>query len=495
MRRPLPKTPTGIHGLDEVTFGGLPRGRTTLVCGGAGCGKTQLATEFLVHGALDYDEPGVFVSFEESVADLTENARSLGFDLDRLAARKMLIVDTVRLDRSELAETGAYDLEGLFLRLGHAIDAIGAKRVVLDTVEVLFAALTNQFIVRAELVRLFRWLKAKGVTAIVTGERGNEQLTRHGLEEYVSDCVILLDQRPDGQTTTRLLRVVKYRGSPHDSNEIPFLIDEHGFSVSPITALGLTYEAPTTVISSGVPGLDAMLHRKGYFRGASVLLSGTAGTGKSSMAAALVHGASAQGERCLYMAFEESADQIVRNMRSIGMDLAPWIGKGLLHIHASRPTARGLEAHLLWMHRLIEEVRPRIVAIDPVSNLTDVGDGDQVKGMLARLIDVMKVRKILSLFTSLTPAIEAAESTRIGVSSLMDVWMLLRNQESNGERNRTLQIVKARGMKHSNQVREFVMSKDGIHFLDVERNAEGRVAVGAMRKAKEQRRTGRRRSP
>jgi circadian clock protein KaiC len=463
-RRPLAKAPTGIPGLDEITNGGLPRGRPTLVCGGAGCGKTLLAMEFLVRGALEYDEPGVFMSFEETTDDLVENAQSLGFDLPQLSTRRRLLLDYVQLERDKLTESGEYDLEGLFIRLGHAIETIHAKRVVLDTIEVLFSGLSDSLVVRAELARLFRWLKTKRVTAIVTGERDGDHLTRHGLEEYVSDCVILLDQRVMDQSATRRLRILKYRGSGHGGNEMPFLIDDHGVSVLPITSLGLTHHASTAHLSTGVPGLDSMFGKKGYFRGNSVLVSGTAGTGKSSVAS---HG------------------QITRNMRSIGVDLEPWTRQDLLRVHAQRPTALGLEAHLVAMHRLIDDWKPRVVVVDPVTNMIAVGSETEVKAMLARLIDFMKLRQITALFTSLTEGGGAAERTDLGVSSLMDVWMLLGNLEANGERNRAIQIVKARGMAHSNQVREFVITDNGLTLVDVSRRADGTVAIGSARGAHE----------
>ena len=479
----LAKAPTGITGLDEITYGGLPRGRPTLLCGGAGCGKTLLAMEFLVRGALDYDEPGVFMSFEETEDELVENARSLGFDLRRLSARRRLVLEYVRLEPAELTETGEYDLEGLFIRLGHAIDSIGARRVVLDTIERLFAGFSNAVLLRSELDRLLRWLKTKRVTAIVTGEREDGHLTRHGLEEYVSDCVIVLDQRVIEQSATRRLRILKYRGSAHSGNEMPFLIDDHGVSVLPITSLGLAHEASTAHVSTGVPGLDGMFGKKGYFRGNSVLVSGTAGTGKSSVASHFAEATCRRGERCLFFALEESPGQITRNMRSIGIDFEPWIRRGLLRVHAQRPTALGLEGHLVAMHRLIADWRPGVVVVDPVTNMTAVGSETEVKAMLARLIDFMKLRQITALFTSLTEGGGAAERTDLGVSSLMDVWMLVGNLEANGERNRTIQIVTARGMAHSNQIREFVMTDHGITLLDVSRRADGTVAIGSRRSA------------
>jgi circadian clock protein KaiC len=484
-RQPLAKAPTGIAGLDEITNGGLPRGRPTLVCGGAGCGKTLLAMEFLVRGALEFDEPGIFVSFEETPDELVTNARSLGFDLDKLSARRRLLLDYVHLEQNHLIESGDYDLEGLFVRLGHAIDTIGAKRVVLDTIERLFSGLSNTFVLRSELDRLFQWLKTKRVTAIVTGERVGEQLSRHGLEEYVSDCVIVLDQRVMEQSATRRLRILKYRGSAHGGNEMPFLIDDHGISVLPITSLGLAHPASTAHLSTGITGLDEMFGKKGYFRGNSVLVSGTAGTGKSSLAAHFAEATCRRGERCLYFAFEESPSQITRNMASIGIDLAPWMRRDLLRIHAQRPTALGLEAHLVTMHRLIDEWRPRVVIVDPVTNMIAVGSETEVKAMLARLIDFMKLRQITALFTSLTEGGGAAERTDLGVSSLMDVWMLVGNLEANGERNRTIQIVKARGMAHSNQVREYVMTDHGVTLVDISRQADGTVAIGSARGAQD----------
>jgi circadian clock protein KaiC len=481
--RAVPKAPTGIQGLDEITGGGLPQGRPTLVCGGPGCGKTILAMEFLMNGARRYGEPGVFLSFEETVEDLTLNFASLGFDPRPLSARRKLSLDYVRVEPSEIHETGSYDLEGLFIRLGDAIDSIGARRVVLDTIETLFAGLSHTTVLRAELRRLFSWLRARGVTAIVTGERGNSGMTRHGLEEYISDCVIVLDHRVIEQTATRRLRVVKYRGSRHGTDESPFFIDESGISVVPIASLGLQHRVSAGRVSAGVPGLDAMLGGKGYFRGSSILVSGTAGTGKTNVAGYFVDAACRRGESALYFAFEESAAQIVRNLRSIGLDLAPWLAKGLLQVHAARPTTNGLEGHLSAMHRLIEGSRPRVVVVDPISNLIAVGTSAEVKAMLARLIDFMKVRKMTALFTSLTIDKGHPEGTDIGISSFMDTWLVLRNIEVNGERNRMLSVLKSRGMPHSNQVREFVLTNRGLELIDGVRDRHGRVLMGARRVA------------
>jgi circadian clock protein KaiC len=469
-------------GLDEITGGGLPTGRPTLVCGAAGSGKTMLAVEFLVRGATQFGEPGVFMMFEESTRELTQNVRSLGFDLDRLVAAKRLVLDHVQIERSEIEETGEYDLEGLFIRLGHAVDSIGAKRVVLDTLEALFAGLPNHAILRAELRRLFRWLKDRGLTAIITGERGDSTLTRHGLEEYVADCVILLDHRITEQVSTRRLRVVKYRGTFHGTNEYPFLIGESGLSVLPITSLRLDHDVSTQRISTGIPSLDAMLGGRGYYRGSSILVSGAAGTGKSSIGATFIDAACRRGERCLIFAYEESPEQLIRNMGSIGLDLRPWIRKGLLEIHASRPTLHGLEQHLLMMHDTITGFRPRAVMVDPISNLTFDHRETEIKPTLMRLIDFLKQQKVTALFNSLTTGQQgqSAEDSQVGVSSLMDTWLLVSNVEQHGERNRMLYILKSRGMPHSNQVREFIISRNGIELVDVRMGPDS-VLVGSAR--------------
>ena len=484
--RSLPKAATGISGLDEITGGGLPRGRPTLVSGRAGCGKTLFAVEFLVRGATQFDEPGVFLAFEETAEELTQNVRSLGFDLDDLVARKKLLIDYVHVERSEIEETGEYDLEGLFIRLGHAIDTIGARRVVLDTIETLFGGLANTAVVRAELRRLFRWLKDKGVTSVITGERGDGTLTRQGLEEYVSDCVIVLDHRVTEQLSTRRLRIVKYRGTVHGTNEYPFLIDESGISVLPITSLGLQHEASEERISTGVPRLDAMLGGVGVYRGASVLISGTAGTGKTSLASHAADATCRRGERCLYFAFEESENQLVRNMRSIGLDLMPWLKAGLLRFHATRPTAYGLETHLAALHKLVSDFQPRVVIVDPITNFLKAGTHAETESMLMRLIDFLKARQITALFTSLTSGGIVQEQTEVGISSLTDTWLLLRDIELGGERNRAMYVLKSRGMAHSNQIREFILTDHGVELRDVYVGPEG-VLTGSMRLAQEAR--------
>ena len=466
-RRPpdgtLPKAATGIKGLDEVTQGGLPRGRPTLVCGGAGCGKTLLGMEFLLRGILDFKEPGVFMAFEETAEELAKNVRSLGFDVEELIGKKKLVVDFVRVERNEIEETGDYDLEGLFVRLGHAIDTVGAKRVVLDTIETLFSGLSNTAILRAELRRLFRWLKDKGVTAVITGERGEGTLTRQGLEEYVSDCVILLDHRVIDEISTRRLRVVKYRGSVHGTNEYPFLIDEHGINILPITSMGLRHQVSSERVSTGIPRLDAMLGGKGVYRGSTVLISGTAGSGKSSMASTFVDAAAARGERCLYLAFEESEHQIVRNMRSIGVDLERWVKKGLLRFHATRSTVYGLEMHLVTCHKLVAEFKPDVLVLDPIGTLTMGGSERDTRSMLTRLMDFLKSQKITAVWTNLTTG-DITEQTDVGISSLVDTWLLLRDVELGGERNRAMYILKSRGMAHSNQIREFILTDNGIQL-------------------------------
>lgn len=483
-RRQLPKSPTGIQGLDEITGGGLPKGRPTLVCGGTGCGKTLLAMEFLVRGAREFDEPGVFMAFEETTKDLIANVRSLGFDLEELISQEKIALDFVYIERSGILECGEYDLEGLFIRLGQVIDAIGAKRVVLDTIESLFVALPNQHILRTELRRLFHWLKEKGVTAIITGERGSGQLTRHGLEEYVSDCVIMLDHRTIEQASTRRLRIIKYRGSMHSTNEYPFLIDEGGISVLPITSIGLVHEALIERIATGIPHLDQMLGGQGYHRGSTVLISGTAGSGKSSMAAHFARAACQRGERVLYFAFEESSSQILRNMLSIGVDLDPWVQKGLLRFHANRPTFAGLEMHLTMMHKELNLFNPQVVVVDPLNSFSIGNNEIEIKAMLLRLIDFLKTKQITALFTSLTPGSDAIEQTDVGVSSLIDSWLLLKNIEIGGERNRGLYLLKSRGIANSNQIREFLITDNGVELRDVYIGREG-VLTGSARLAQE----------
>jgi circadian clock protein KaiC len=480
----LAKCPTGIRGLDQITDGGLPRNRSTLVCGGPGAGKTLLGIEFLARGARDFREPGVFVSFEERPDDLAKNAFSLGFDLRRLARSKRFVVEHIALDRAQLLEAGEYDLEGLFIRLEAAIDSVGAKRVVLDTIETLFGALTNQGILRAELNRLFSWLKDKGVTTVITAERGQGVLTRHGLEEYVSDCVMVLDQRVDDQIATRRLRIVKYRGSTHGTNEYPFLIDRSGFQVLPITAITLDYDSPRQFVSSGVPKLDEMMGGKGYYRASTILVSGTAGTGKTSLAAHFVDAACRRGERCLYFAFEESPAQIMRNMRSIGIHLQKWVDRGLLTYHAIRPTSVGMETHVSLKLKYVEEARPRIVVLDPISSYASAGTLQDAHAMLVRLIDLFKARGITTMFTSLTSGEETTEQAGAGVSSLIDAWILLRNLEQGGERTRSLYVLKARGMRHSNQIREFLLTDRGADLQDVYVGPAG-VLVGSARVAQE----------
>jgi len=485
----LPKCPTGIQGLDEITGGGFPRGRPTLVCGGAGCGKTLLAAEFLVRGAVQFGEPGVFMSFEETEAELKANVASLGFDLAGLVRRKKMMLDYVHIERSEITETGEYDLEGLFVRLNHAIDSIGAKRVVMDTLEALFAGIPNEAILRAELRRLFRWLKDKGVTAVITAERGREQLTRHGLEEYVSDCVILLDHRVHEQIATRNLRVVKYRGALHGTNEFPFLIGDEGLSVLPITSLGLNHKISTERIATGIPRLDAMLGGRGFFRGSSILLTGTPGTGKTIVAANFANAACRRGERTLFFSFEESPNQIIRNMHSIGLRLEPMVKRGLLRFHAARPSLYGLEMHLATMFKEIVAFQPRVVVMDPITSLMDSGTASECRAMVTRLVDYLKAGQVTTLFTSLTQGGHTLQQSEAAMSSLMDSWLLLQDIEGNGERNRLLYVLKARGMSHSNQIREFLISDHGVDLVDAYIGVSGvltgsaRVAQGALEKA------------
>jgi circadian clock protein KaiC len=480
----LAKCSTGIQGLDEITYGGLPWGRPTLICGKTGCGKTLMAMEFLVRGAVQYNEPGVFMSFEESAAELKQNFASLGWDLEALSLQKKIAIAYVHIDRSQIEETGEYDLEALFMRLGHAIDSIQAKRVVLDTLEVLFGSLKNTGILRSELERLFSWLKAKGVTAIVTSESGENTLTRHGLEEYVSDCVIFLDRRINNELSTRRLQIIKYRGSRHGSNEYPFLIDQNGISVLPLTSVGLDYEVSIERISTGIDRLDKMLGGAGYFRGSSILITGTAGTGKSSLCAQFANTTCQRGERCLYIAFEESANQIIRNMRSLGIDLESWVKKSLLQFQALRPSFYSLEMHLVKLHQLVQEFQPSVIILDPISSLEYSGSNSQVKSFMMRLVDLLKSQQITTLFTYLASSGQPLEQTEIGISSLMDTWLMLRDQEYNGERNRLIYILKSRGMEHSNQVREFRLTNSGLQLVDVYLGP-GVVLAGTARSVQE----------
>jgi circadian clock protein KaiC len=481
----LLKCPTGITGFDEITLGGLPRGRPTLVCGGAGCGKTLFGVEFLVRGVQQFRENGVCISFEETGYDLARNVHSLGFDLEALVRAKKLVIDHIELDRSQIAETGEYNLEGLFIRIGAAIDAVGAKRVLIDTPEALFAGLSDEGILRAELRRLFAWLKSKGVTAVITGERGEGTLTRHGLEEYVSDCVVLLDHRVQNSIVTRRLRVLKYRGSTHGTNEYPFLVDESGISVLPVTSLNLEHLVSSERVSSGIPELDQMLEGAGFYRGTSILVSGSAGTGKTSIGAHFVNASCERGEPALYFTFEESPEQMIRNMASIGLDLRRWIKQGLLHIDATRPTAWGLEMHLVRMHKLIREYQPKAVVMDPLTSLiAGSGDGD-VTTLVLRIVDYLKAAGATALFTTLTES-GMLEETQVGLSSLVDSWLQLRTLEVNGERNRVLYVLKSRGTAHSNQVREFVLTNNGVRLQPLYLGSGG-VLTGSARVAQEAR--------
>ena len=478
------KSPTGISGLDEVTYGGLPKDRPTLLCGFAGCGKTIFGMTFLYNGAVDYDEPGVFIAFEERPEDLIKNVGSLNYDVQKLIAEKKLAVDHVHIDPNEIAESGDYDLEGLFIRLGLAIDHVRAKRVVIDTIEALFGGLKNQLVLRSELRRLFEWLKEKGVTAIITGERGEGRLTRYGLEEYVADCVILLDNRVHDQLSTRRLRIVKYRGSAHGTNEYPFIIDEQGITVMPVTSSGLAHDASIQRVSTGILDLDAMLEGKGYFEGSSILVSGMAGSGKSTVAAHFVDSMCTSGKRCIYFAMEESQQQIIRNMRSVGLDLQKWADKGLLKFSARRPNLFGLETHLAAMHRDVSDFDPAAVVIDPMSALMNAGVSNDVHSMFLRLVDFLKARNVTALFTNLGIGTAETTTTEMQISSLMDTWLLLSNRESNGEHNRQLYLLKSRGMAHSNQVREFILSAEGIKLRDAYIGPEG-VVTGSARLGQE----------
>lgn len=479
----LPKTPSGIDGLDELTNGGLPFGRPTLICGEAGSGKTLFSLEFIVKGALLYNEPGVFVAFEEKAEELTANVRSLGFDIKKLVDAKKMRIDYIHIERSEIEETGEYDLEGLFIRLDYAIKSIGAKRVVLDTIENLFSGLSNKGILRAELRRLFQWLKDRNVTTVVTGEKGEGHLTREGLEEYVSDCVIFLDHRVNNQISTRRLRIIKYRGSLHGTNEYPFLIDEEGISVLPVTSLTLDNKVSLQRASSGIPGLDDMLGGKGFYRGSSILVSGTGGTGKTSIASYFANGSCARNERCLFLAFEESPEQIIRNMGAIGLNLEKHVKNGLLRFHSTRPNMYGLEMHLLAIYKQIKEFKPKTIVIDPITNLVTVGTVSEIKSILIRLIDYLQRLDITALFTALIHNSTLGEQPDEEVSSMIDTWLTVRDIETNGERNRGIYIMKSRGMNHSKRVREFVINAKGLDLIDVINRPDGNILIGSAREA------------
>jgi circadian clock protein KaiC len=479
----ISKCPTGIRGLDEIMEGGLPRGRATLVCGAAGCGKTLLAVEVVARGIIDFGEPGVFVSFEESVEDLSANVASLGIDLRDLSRRGLLALDEVRVDRTEIEVAGEYDLEGLFVRLGGLIDKVKAKRVALDTIDGLFDGLPNEAVLRAELRRMFRWLKAKGVTSIITAEQGERTLTRHGLEEYVSDCVIQLDHRVRNQIATRRLRVVKYRGSSHRTNEYPTMINNKGLSVLPITSLGLSYPVSKARISTGVPRLDTMLGGRGYYLGSSILVSGSAGTGKTSLAAAFAESSCRAGQRCLYLSFEESPEQLIRNMASVGFDLKRWTARGLLQFRSQRVTLYGLENHLANLHQWVEEFSPSTVIMDPVTSLAGEGLSGEVEAMLTRTIDYLKSRAVTAFFTTLSKDTQQ-EASEVSISSLIDTWLHLRTFESGGERARGLVVIKSRGMAHSNQVREFLLTDGGVILRDPYMGS-GKVLMGSAREVQE----------
>ena len=480
----LPKAMTGIKGFDEISAGGLPRGRTTIVCGGPGCGKTMLGMEFLIRGAQEFNEPGVLVAFEETPQEIECNVASLGFDLRNLVDSKKLFLDYVHVEPSEIQETGDYDLEGFFIRIQHAVDSVGAKRIFLDTIEALFSGFSNEGVLRAELRRLFRWLKERNLTTVITAEKGENALTRHGLEEYVSDCVILLDHRVREQVSTRRLRIVKYRGTSHSADEYPFLIDDKGISVFPVTSLQMQHKVSNERVPTGIPDLDGMLGGKGIYRGSSVLISGTAGSGKTTMTASFVDAACSRGERCLLIGFEESVDQVTRNMKSVGINLSQWRENGLLTHEAWRPSQYGIEMHLLRIHKLVDAVKPQHVVIDPITNLISGSAQEDVYSMLVRLMDYLKSREITCVFTNLTKDGETLEHTDVGISSLTDTWILCRDQELNGERNRCVYILKSRGMAHSNQVREFVMSPEGIRLIPPYIGS-GVVLTGTARAAQE----------
>ena len=471
---PLKKCPTGIKGFDEITEGGLPRNRITLISGGPGSGKTLLGIDFLVNGVIDYKERGVFMSFEETEDELYQDVASLNMDLPGLVAKKEIRFEHVLLLRNDVHEKGEFNLEGLFIRLELAIDSIGAKRVVLDSIESLFAGITDAGVLRLEIKRLFRWLKEKQVTAIITGEQGENSFTRHGLEEFISDCIILLDNRVRKQVSTRRIRVIKYRGSAHGTNEYPFVIDKDGLSVIPITSAGLDHAGTDEKVSTGVASLDKLFAGGGYTKGSTVLVSGTAGTGKTSLAAAFIEESCKRGERCLYISYEESPGQLIQNMRSVGFDLGKWTKKGTLKIVSTRPAFFGLETHLLDLYKILADFKPTSVVIDPLTSLIGQADTSEIQSMLTRMIDALKSKGITGVFTSLVSSTAPNDTSgEIGVSSLIDTWIVVRELEENEGRRRTrgLYIVKSRGTGHSSDVQKMILSDDGIDLQPMDEDA------------------------
>ena len=479
----LPKCLTGIKGFDEITEGGLPKNRVTLICGSTGTGKTLLGIDFLINGAINYDEPGVFMSFEDTDVELYKDVASLNLDLEGLVLQKKILIDYVLLERRDIQEKGEFNLEGLFIRLEVAIDSIGAKRVVLDSIESLFAGVTDSGILRLEIKRLFRWFKEKQVTAVITGELRQGSYTRNGLEEYISDCIILLDNRVREQISTRRIRVIKYRGSNHGTNEYPFVIDKDGLSVIPITSAGLDQPGTRERVSTGIPSLDKLFQGGGYTRGSTILASGTAGTGKTSLAAAFAVQSCKRGERCLFLSYEESSGQLVQNMSSIGFNLEPLVKKGMLKIVSTRPSFFGLEMHLLDLYKIIADFKPKAVVIDPLTSLIGQGNQLEIQSMLTRMIDALKSRGITGFFTSLVSSNQQNDTSgEIGVSSLIDTWIVVRELEENEGRRRIrgTYIVKSRGMGHSSDVHKLILSDDGLQLVPMDIHA----TAGADQKKK-----------
>lgn len=476
----LAKCPTGIEGLDTLTNGGLPRNRLTLICGSAGSGKTSLGIEFLVQGIIKYDEPGLFITFEEKPQEIIENAASIGFDLEDLINKKKLFIEYIPVQEEEVMQSGDYTLEALFIRFEQVITSIAVKRVTLDTLDSIFASLGNTPVLRAEIYRLFNWLKQKNITSLVTSEAGITTLSRNGLEEYISDCVISLRTNIVSEVLTRFLRVVKYRGSKHGTNEYPFLITDIGINLFPITSNYLNNIVSTEFVSTGVKELDEMMDNKGYYRGSTVLVTGTAGTGKSSLAAVFSNSICQTGERCIYFTFEEMINQILRNMSSVNLNLQQWIDKDLLKFYAYRSPTYGLETHLLTIQNVIKEFKPHAVIIDPITNFDLIGTELEIKSMMTRLIDFLKAQQITALFTSLATTIDPREQTEIGISSLIDSWLVLQNLEQAGERTRGITILKSRGIAHSNQIREFIITSNGIKLEKIYVGPNG-ILTGSAR--------------
>ena len=464
----LPKSLTGIQGLDDITYGGIPQNRPTLLVGSIGTGKTIFAMEYIINGITMFNEPGVFMTFEEQTDELQINVTSMGYNLSKLIADNKIYLEHLHIDHREIQATGKYDIEGLFIRIEMAIEKVKAKRIVLDALDTLFIGLDSQ-ILRSEIKRLFFWLKEKKVTAIITSEVGDIFLTRLGFEEVVADCVIELNNRLNNQISTRRLRIVKYRGSYHSTNEYPFMIDHKGITIFPIIS-----EAPQIIvsnerISSGIKQIDEMLDGRGFYVGSSILVSGSAGTGKSSIAASFIKDVCEKKGTALYCAFEEAPNQIKRNMASIGIFLEPYEKSGNLHFYYSRPTLQTLELHFIAIKKLIKQINPSVVILDPITNLMIENINSDIRTMLTRFVDYLKMEQITVLLTATltVSSLELIQSNE-GISSMVDTCIMIQEKNIIDSRRRTLYIMKSRGICNSKKEVEFIITSEGISIAPLD---------------------------